>query len=244
METLLNKSSAAKRVLKNNDPAIAAEMGRARQLLQQARESNGRQGRELLSQAKQTLFAALRSSTKGASLAPHSGELPLVRTTRILLAAYARILEEKSLADTRNVAAGVRAKLALSEEKREAGETKLAEQYAESAFHRVREAIVALRQGDTLVRSLHFDSPADEYRYEADRNQTHEMLVKLLIQKQTLSDTDRVAIQRLLESANQLRKQADDHAGEQDYPSAIKALEGSTQYFIRAIRAAGIYIPG
>ena len=39
-----------------------------------------------------------------------------------------------------------------------------------------------MRSGDTLVRSLNFASKEEEYRYEIDRNDTHQMLIKVLVE--------------------------------------------------------------
>jgi hypothetical protein len=242
VETLLTKSSAAKRVREGGDAAALAELKKAEHLFQAAKEGKESKALALLSQAKQALFTAMRHAAKPA---PRDGasHASLQKTTRVMLDAYQRILQEKSLRDTGNVAAEVRAQLDLSESYSEREDSILAEQTAAAAFHRVREAIVGLRSGDTLIRSLHFESPADEYRYEVDRNQTHELLVKLLVQKQSLSSAELENIQRLLVTARLLRKQATAQAEEGNYSSAINALEESTQYIIRAIRAAGIYIP-
>lgn len=244
VETLLTKSSAAKLVLTRGDPAAIAEMDKAKQLLQMAKESDAQRGAALLAQAKRTLFAALKMGAAPASAHDGSEYSALAKTTRVLLDAYRRILQEKSLDDTGGIEAEVRAKLDLVETYAEQSDSARAEQTADAAFHRVREAVVALRGGDTLIRSLHFESPADEYRYEVDRNQTHELLVKLLVQKQSLLAAELENIQRSLDTARQLREQAEAQAGERNFSSAIKALEESTQHIIRAIRAAGVYIPG
>jgi cellobiose-specific phosphotransferase system component IIA len=44
--------------------------------------------------------------------------------------------------------------------------------------------------------------------------------------------------------ADDLRSQALDQAEQGDFDAAVKTLENSTGQIIRAIRAAGIYIPG
>jgi hypothetical protein len=44
--------------------------------------------------------------------------------------------------------------------------------------------------------------------------------------------------------AKKLRYQAEQAADDKDYDSAIKLMEDSTKQIIRAIRAAGVYIPG
>jgi hypothetical protein len=41
-----------------------------------------------------------------------------------------------------------------------------------------------------------------------------------------------------------LRKQADEQAQRREYEAGVKSLEDSTRELQRAIRAAGVYIPG
>jgi len=47
-----------------------------------------------------------------------------------------------------------------------------------------------------------------------------------------------------MKQAEDLRTQAEQAAEQQDFKAGIKRLEESTLQIIRAIRAAGIYIPG
>ena len=244
VETLLTRSSAAGIVLASGDAAAIAELDKAKQLLQTAKESATVQaGRQRLFQAKQLLFAASRAVSTSPAQARQNSTYPhLVKTARIFLQAYARIRQDKSISD--DIEPTAREMLERAEDYFQRGDTKNAEQLAGSAFHLVREAIVGLRNGDTLIRNLTFDSPLDEYHYELDRNQTHQMLVRLLVQKTSLTGAELENIQHLLLNAQELRQQAEHHAAGHDYPSAITALEKSTEYIIVAIRAAGIYIPG
>jgi hypothetical protein len=98
-----------------------------------------------------------------------------------------------------------------------------------------------LRSGDTLVRSLNFASKEEEYHYEIDRNNTHQMLIRILVEERKAADD---AIQRYVGQAQQLRTRAEEAAGRKDFSDAVKLLEDSTAELVRAIRNAGIYIPG
>ena len=51
----------------------------------------------------------------------------------------------------------------------------------DQAYWIVKAAIGTARNGDTLVRSLNFATPEEEYHYEIDRNDTHRMLVQMLL---------------------------------------------------------------
>ena len=98
--------------------------------------------------------------------------------------------------------------------------------------------------GDTLVRELNFETPEDEYLYELDRNETHRMLVEVLLAEKMQASPMRKTADGFIAQAGELRKQAEEAAGKKKFEEAIDLLEASTKEFIRAIRSAGVYIPG
>jgi len=51
-------------------------------------------------------------------------------------------------------------------------------------------------------------------------------------------------VERSTQAAAQLRKAADEQAARREFDAAVKTLEDSTRELVRAIRAAGVYIPG
>jgi len=70
------------------------------------------------------------------------------------------------------------------------------------------------------------------------------MLKSLLVEEKEKSDYTREQINKFVEQAKLLRQQADAYAGDGAYEVAIGLLEQSTKQLVRAIRSAGIYIPG
>jgi hypothetical protein len=71
------------------------------------------------------------------------------------------------------------------------------------------------------------------------------MLVKVLLDERraTSPQLDGV-VQKYVEQAASLRKTAEGSAAKGDYATGIKVLEDSTKELVRAIRGAGVYIPG
>jgi hypothetical protein len=51
-------------------------------------------------------------------------------------------------------------------------------------------------------------------------------------------------VQEALAAAAKLRTQAEGEAARSDHRGAIRTLEDSTRELVKAIRAAGVYIPG
>ncbi|NMG75847.1 hypothetical protein [Aromatoleum diolicum] len=109
------------------------------------------------------------------------------------------------------------------------------------AYLRAKVQIERLRGGETLVRTLQFDSKDDEYHYELDRNDTFQMLVQLLVPDESASDP---RMKGFLERARGLRSDADGKAAKHEFDDAIKTLEESTGEYQKAIRNAGVMIPG
>jgi hypothetical protein len=113
----------------------------------------------------------------------------------------------------------------------------------DQAYGAARAAVSGMRGGETLVRSLNFANKEEEYRYEIDRNDTHRMLITVLLQDRRSSTVDAMVEHALADSAR-LRKQAEDQAQRREFDAGVKSLEDSTRELQRAIRGAGVYIPG
>ena len=92
------------------------------------------------------------------------------------------------------------------------------------------------------MRSLNFATPEEEYHYEIDRNDTHRMLVQMLL-KDKRGGADAM-VDQAVSASGRLRTQAEAEAARNDHKTAIKTLEESTRELVKAIRAAGVYIPG
>lgn len=112
------------------------------------------------------------------------------------------------------------------------------------AYEATQAAIRDIRGGETLVRSLRFDTPRDEYLYEIDRNDSLRMLVQVLLKERMASD-ERLAVlvDARIGEADALRGEAEVQAGIQRYEEAIETLEASSLELVRAILRAGVYIP-
>lgn len=114
---------------------------------------------------------------------------------------------------------------------------------ANRAYLIITDSIKQMRGGDTLVRSLNFESTEDEYRYELDRNNTYKMLFQMVLkEKQEIKITER--IQQFIDQAESLRVLAERQALQGNYAEATASLEQSTRNLIFAMRNAGLFVPG
>lgn len=249
---LLDTSSAAKQIESSKDPRALAQREKARDTYKAARGAfdarEYHQAAALLTLSAAMMFEAVRfaapEEVTGKKIendfnARHE-------SVKALLSAYKRIAAEKS---------GVKgvSETVASIEKSVADALKLAAagKYSEGRIELDRAYLIAktgvggLRSGDTLVRSLNFATKEEEYHYEIDRNDTHQMLIKVLVEeKRAASPQLDQQVSGFVSKAKELRSAAEASAKAKDFAQAIKQLEDSTMELVRAIRNAGVYIPG
>ena len=253
VEKLLETSSAAQQIKGSDNQAAKEKREQAVALFNKAKqaEANGDENgaSDLLKQATKAMFEATRMIEKDESfLAKDLRDFNARKeSVEALCSAYEKIAKEKGVtSDKENelhafVHMRVDQAVVLKDQERvKEGREKLDEAYVAAKV-----AIEHLRGGETLVRSLKFESSEEEYHYEVDRNDTHRMLVDVLLQeKMKSSGSVEAMVTKFMDKADALRAQADKQASDGEYESAINTLEESTKEIVRAIRSAGIYIPG
>ena len=124
------------------------------------------------------------------------------------------------------------------------GDLDSARELVDEAYETAKFAVEDLREGETVVRSLHFESAEEEYRYELGRNDTHVLLFKVLLDEKRQSQGVDSMVKKFMERSRTLRTQAEGEAEVGKFRQAISTLEDSTKELLRAIRSTGVYIPG
>jgi len=249
LETLVERSSAARQIEASAAPEAMALRARAREALKAAREAQ-RSGDAPA--AERHLADARRFMIEGARLAaPESraaekaqGDFERrLESTRALLGAQKRVSAEKSSAGGAEAARTVEQRLEAALRLRADGRVPAALEQLEQAYLIAKASLSSMRAGDTLVRSLSFATKEEEYRYEVDRNDTHQMLVRVLLQGRQPAAGE-AAVAALVERARGLRARAEEAARRGEHAAAVQLLEDSTGELVKAIRGAGVYIPG
>jgi len=162
-----------------------------------------------------------------------------------LMSAHERITKEKGLKHVQqDLQMSVAGDVAAANKFHNEGNTEQASAHLDAAYEKVTHAVEKLRQGETLVRELHFETEEAEYLYELDRNDTHEMLVNLLVENGTAGPGTKEQAKQRVAAAVVLRRKAECLARDRKYGEAITVLEQSTSELVKAIRGAGVYIPG
>lgn len=251
VERLLTESSAAQRVDRSGKPEALELKAAAKSHFDEARalyNGGDTEAAEVqLSEAVRLLTEAARATNGGATVSQkQSDDYDQRRQSVAALAkAHDRIATEKGLAEMNHeLQASVSANLSASDALLKDGKGDEARAMLDDTYETIKMSLEQLRGGDTLVRELHFETKQDEYLYELDRNDTHKMLVQVLFAEKMESSPMRATAETFIGKAVTLREDAESAAGREKYEEAIELLEESTKELIRAIRSAGVYIPG
>jgi len=253
VEKLLTVSSAARRIEASDNDLAKTNLEGAITFFNHAKEAaengDGTQADALLSEATSLMFTATRMVKKDKSFVQKDLRDFDTRLASIdaLCDAYHNIRKEKGLGDPEDSELYPFVQKRITDAKKLKQQKRLKEgrKVLDEAYVAAKVAIEHLRGGETLVRSLNFETPEDEYHYEVDRNDTHSMLVTVLLKdKIDASDHVKNMVGKFMDKANVLRVKADKQADDGEFEAAISTLELSTKEIVRAIRSAGIYIPG
>ncbi len=249
--TLIESSSAARQIDASGDAAARERRDAARLMHREAgallQRGDGEGAARLLDQATREMMNGARLA-KPEQVAAEKARRDFdarLQSTRALLAAQRRITQEKAAskeaAEAEQSTQRIAALIADAERHAAAGKLDDARAALERAYLSARVSIESMRRGDTLVRSLTFASKRDEYDYEIDRNETHRMLIQVILADKRDSAP---LMQGFVERAAALRREAEEQARGGRHDAAVQTLEASTRELLRAIRSGGLYVPG
>ncbi len=248
--TLIEKSSAARQIETSGEAPARERHDNAKRLYREASEAfkagDLPNASRLLSDASIAMFEAVRMAApekirEQKSQTDFNNKLESVKA---LVAAQKRIATEKANRDMQDSVRQIEGLLAEAQQYVATDRLEQGRALLERAYLMAKAGVSSMRMGDTLVRSLNFATKAEEYHYEVDRNDTHQMLVKVLLEdKKDRPGVDGM-VRTFLERAGKLRGEAEAAAARGDHEAAIKLLEDSTAELVKAIRNAGVYIPG
>ena len=248
VHTLLYDSSAAKQVMsKGEEPALAKRREAIRLYETAAAGGEIETRRAQLNQAVATMYEAVALVKNGAK-----GDEKALRdfenrksSLDALLSAHERIMDEKGKSQLHTLLlAEIEEDAGMAEALLGEGRVAEARVHLDKAYEVTMLSVEHSREGETLTRQLKFDTPRDEYAYELDRNDTHRMLVTILLKEKLESEFTRKRVSGFLEAADEYRETALEHADAGRFEDAISALELSTSELVKVIRGAGVYIPG
>lgn len=250
LRKLLEISSGAKQVLSSADKNAHKAYIEARRIyLQAASESDNIKVNELLNQAVKSMYKAIRAASPKQLLdrkKVRDYKQKLLSVNALLEALQRIAVEKKNEDDTNKLKSNIDGIISTADALVKKGKIDNARSHLDEAYLLVKTGIDNMRNGDVLVRELKFATKEDEYSYELDRNDTHQMLVKLLLNKK-LADKPEAYKNRInerVDMAMQIRRESEKLGSRGEFEAAILELEKSTKELVRAIRMGGIFIPG
>ena len=250
ISTLIETSSGAKQVESSGNATARSKRTAARVLWRTAdtafRDGDNATASSLLDEAAKAMFDAVRQASpeEVTAVKERLDFDARMESTEALLTAQKRIVKEKGIKKSEEFIKEAEELLKRANSLAVSGELKPARAVLDQAYLSVKAAVRGMRSGDTLVRSLNFANKEEEYHYEIDRNDTHLMLVTILLaEKRASAGLDAMVKSALAQAALQ-RNAAEALAGKRDFDSAVRSLEDATRELVRAIRGAGVYIPG
>jgi len=251
VERLLTESSAARRIEESGDAEALGLKAKATSHFDNARRFNDsgdvESAQTELREAIRLMTAAVQASSadEGVSSKEATDYARRRESLQALATAHDRIATEKGdKGMNRALQKKVAADLVVADALLEQGSADDARAALDTIYESIKVSLEGLRGGDTLVRELNFETKEDEYEYEVDRNDTHRMLVQVLLADKIENSPMRASAEKFISSAEALRSEAEGVAGNRQFEEAIELLEKSTKDLIRAIRSAGVYIPG
>lgn len=246
---LLTDSPVAQRIVLSNSAEAKALFGRAQE--QYSAASSALKTGDL-ARANDAFNDALWTVGKARQLVPDDANQKveqkvrynrLLESTETLKASYSRNL-------TRSKTVGAERELAqieslVAEGKNLANTEQLTE--AIRALERAEQMLTAginrTLGSATLEYAEKFDSPADEFAFELDRNKSFADLVPLAVGELRPGEDAKRLIDRYIEQNRSLREQAQGEARLKDYAAALKTLKTGTSSLQRALLAAGLVVP-
>jgi len=250
-QSLIATSSIAKHIFASQNVEAKSLQEQAREYFEKARKASEAGDKETakdyLNKAKSTMFKAGQQLGNNKSSTEKAKQDYTHRYDNVasLLTALQRINKENGRSeDGDKIEKDIKDKMQEAQKLFDKGDEKKAKELIDIAFTRAKNSLIDLRDGKTLVRSLNFASKEEEYHYELDRNDTHKMLVKVLLKDKMKDPKTAARVKENIDKADALRIEAEQLAISKNFTEAVQTLENSTKQIVRAIRAAGIYIPG
>jgi hypothetical protein len=161
---------------------------------------------------------------------------------RSLLSSLEQWIEQQGAAQVQLDVAQLHARLATADQT--AGTDGIARAIAlmDETYQDLVRELARLRDKETVNYRLEFKGPEDEYRYEARRYQTYQLLLRMKLEEQVFGDGRMGRVQTLQRQAQELNSEAEQQAQTGEFKAAIATQSGATDTLIKALAVVGVYL--
>ena len=240
-------SKTAQKIDANGNSEARQLLQKARDLLEQASAQLAQGKLELaqqnVNQSLQAFTAAGSANKKSAASADNlASEIGSIRKE---IDAYLESFTQ-SLADKGPSMAGLLDQQYVADLLSRAEQAQSQEDYnsARTVLNQAKQLVVAalikIRNNETVVYTVEFQTPADEFRYERERYQEYTVLGQKLLDSGKLQTSRVKMFEQLKKSGDSLSQEALALAGEGDYPGAISRMEMAVNKLVQGLRLLGL----
>lgn len=110
-----------------------------------------------------------------------------------------------------------------------------AEQVMRSAMNRIMDSV-------EIEYTQKFDTPAEEYAFELERNRSYLEAIPVAIAEFKPTDEAKLNINNMVEQNREAVEQARVYAGKKDYNQALANVRTGTEYLLNALAVAGLVL--
>lgn len=244
-------SSGAQKIAAGDNATAQELLGRANERAEQALHSYNRGDMQV---ADERLAEAFRAYSEALEVqrGKRTGQAEIRQQNAALrdeIGAYLQAFDEALLAKG-PAAAGLLNRgrvdelLAQAHGLEQAGDPQAAREQLKEAYNLAITALTRVRDNETVVYNLDFRTPADEYRYEQNRNQSYAMLVEQMRQSSEYNEQALKLAERYRDEGEKLRQEAEALAASGQFEAAIKTMEEASKRLVRSLQMMGLSIPG
>lgn len=250
LESLVYKSSSAKKVEESGNEEAMAALARSRELYKHARaalEKDDLEGSDdAMRESMRLVGVASRMATSPEEKSAREREkyLQTKKSVESLLDAIDRVVKENG---PEKEELGVdpapihklydEAEAQASEKKYKEANVKIDEAYALASS-----AVTKLRDKETILLTLEFETPEDEYKYVLKRNESYESLISIMIEEKKPGEGQLERIKGFVAEGRSILEKAEKLASQGDFEQAIQFADDATRELAKALRTLGLMV--
>lgn len=106
----------------------------------------------------------------------------------------------------------------------------------------VVDALIKIRNNETVVYAVEFQTPADEFRYEYNRYLEYVALGQQILSNGEIAQSRQLLFNQLNDKGVQISQQAISMADSGDFDNAIKQMEEAVKKMVQGLRMLGIQL--
>lgn len=241
------ESKTATKIDETGNPQSRQLLQKSRELLQQAitefEQGSLETAQEKANQSLQTFTAAgAASMKKTVSAETHAAQIGAIRAEiDAYLESFSAALAEKGpsmagLLDRQYIVD----LMAGAEQAQSVGDFAGARSALNQAKQLTVAALIKIRNNETVVYSVEFQTPADEFRYERERYQEYRALGQKLLDSGELEASRLRMFEQQKNHGERLNQEALSLAGEGDFETAIGRMEMAVEKLVQGLRLLGV----